>query len=250
MQRTADMKKWMQLYGDFNSEADIDKTIMRMEIDPAKPMIALTFDDGPILGISDEIAHILSQYDCRATFFIRGARMKRPETTVLLKKLLAGGNEIGNHTWKHQILTSAPYPVLLQTIERVNEEVFAATGYTIRSLRPPGGYSGSNVARMAKKFDLAVILWAQSGNVHESDPAKIAENVQRQIVNGKELENGDIILLHDTKPWMVDAVAIMVPQLLQKGYQLVTVQELLHLSKLGFVAGETYYKQNETIIAK
>ena len=69
------------------------------------------------------------------------------------------------------------------------------------------------------------------------------KNVQKQIVNGKELEDGDIILLHDTKPYMVDAVRIMIPQLLEQGYQLVTVWELINCSEAGFVPGEAYRHQ-------
>ena len=65
----------------------------------------------------------------------------------------------------------------------------------------------------------------------------------KQIVNGKELQDGDIILLHDTKERMIPAVEIIVPQLLEEGYQLVTVSELLHLSKDGYIAGKTYRSQ-------
>ena len=92
---------------------------------------------------------------------------------------------------------------------------------------------------------LAIALWAQSGNVHEFDPKKIAENVQKQIVNGKELHDGDIILLHDTKDRMVPAVELIVPQLLEEGYQLVTVSELIYLSDIGFVPGRIYHSQTE-----
>ena len=66
---------------------------------------------------------------------------------------------------------------------------------------------------------------------------------KKQIVNGKELHDGDIILLHDTKKHMVDAVKIIVPQLIGEGYQLVTVWELLNLSEAGFVPGQIYRHQ-------
>lgn len=245
VQRTEDMAHWMRLYGDM-SEEQIAEKLRRMEIDPEKPMVTLTFDDGPMAGISDKIVDILAEYDCRATFYMRGARMKYDATVPLLKKILAGGNEIGNHTWKHQILTSTPYGDVVRTIRQVNDSVYEATGYTIKTLRPPGGYCGPTVCKIAEKFGLAVALWAQSGNVHERDPARIAENVHKQIVNGKALQPGDIILLHDTKPWMVDAVRLIVPQLLDEGYQLVTVTELMNLSDRGFVPGEKYHKQFES----
>ena len=79
--------------------------------------------------------------------------------------------------------------------------------------------------------------------MHETDPKKIAQNVQKQIVNGKELRDGDIILLHDTKQYMVDAVKIIVPMLQEQGYQLVTVWELLNCSGNPPVPGELYQRQ-------
>lgn len=113
----------------------------------------------------------------------------------------------------------------------------------MHSLRPPGGHNEWDVNRIARSDDMAAVLWSQSGNVHEFDPVKVAENVQKQAVNGRQLQDGDIVLLHDTKPHMVDAVEILVPKLLEQGYQLVTVWELLHCSEDGFTPGVTYRHQ-------
>lgn len=242
--RTQEMRARMEEFGGYTGAA-LDSRVAAMEIDPNRPMIALTFDDGPMEGITDAIVKILAHYDSRATFFIRGSRMKYEETPELLKKILGEGNELGNHTWGHEILARTNGKVIMDTLQKTNAAVLESTGYTMHLMRPPGGYSSAAVRRMAKRFELAVVLWAQSGNVHEQDPAKIAQNVQCQIVNGKELENGDIVLLHDTKPWMVEAVGIMVPALLEQGYQLVTVSELLSLSPRGIVYGEVYHKQIE-----
>ena len=242
--RTAELRKWMSLYGGYSGAA-LDARVQAMEIDPARPMIALTFDDGPVAGVTDAIVQILAQNDCRATFFICGWRTKKEATARLLETILGEGNEIGNHTWNHEKLSVANGKVMMTTLSRTNKAVFDLTGYEVHSMRPPGGSIGPGVRRYAKTNELAVVLWAQSGNVHEKDPEKIAENVFRQIVNGKELENGDIVLLHDTKPNMVEAVAILVPRLCEAGYQLVTVQELLQFSDRGFVYGEVYHKQNE-----
>lgn len=246
VQRTEEMRKWMKAYGSYASDEALDEAVANMEIDPDKPMVALSFDDGPMEGISDEIVEILQAHNARATFFVRGARCKFDVTAGLLQKILGAGCEIGNHTWRHELLTNVSSTQAISSIQRCNDDVFAATGYTIRTLRPPGGKCDYQVERIAKRQNMAIALWAQSGNVHEHDPEKIAENVELQIVNGKELEDGDIILLHDTKPWMVEAVKLIVPRLQAKGYQLVTVQELINLSDRGFVPGEVYHKRIET----
>lgn len=106
------------------------------------------------------------------------------------------------------------------------------------------GASNACVRNYAKRYEPAVVLWAQGGNVYEPNPGRIAENVRCRIVDGKELADGDIVLLHETNLWMVEAVAIMGPRLLEAGYRLLTVQELLQLSERGCVYGETYYRKD------
>ncbi len=243
-ERTEEMRKFMRMYGGYSSEEELESALSRMEIDPDRPMIALTFDDGPMAGITDEIVDILAENNARATFFIIGSRFAYDATPGLLQKILGRGNAIGNHMYNHDRMDKTDYKTLLRSAKRLNDAIYDATGYTCHLIRPPGGYGAYTAGKLGKRYDMSVILWAQSGNVHERDPEKINENVHRQIVNGKELQDGDIVLLHDTKPWMVEAVRIMVPQLIEEGYQLVTVPELLHLSDRGFVYGEIYKKKN------
>ncbi|MCE5190003.1 MAG: polysaccharide deacetylase family protein [Eubacteriales bacterium] len=243
IERNRMLRLLLRKNGSFQNAEEIDAAIARMYIDPDKPMVALTFDDGPVAGVTDQILDILERYHVRATFFVVGARLKKPEAVALVKRAISLGCEIGNHTLDHATLPKLTVNELRYEIVRTNEFVYDNTGYTVRSLRPPGGAMSWEVTRIAKEQNMAIALWAQSGNVYEQDPEKIAENVQKQIVNGKELQNGDIILLHDTKERMVPAVELIVPQLLEKGYQLVTVWELLNLSGKGFVVGETYRNQ-------
>lgn len=242
-ERNRMLRRMLLKNGSFQNAEEVDAAIEQMYIDPDKPMVALTFDDGPVAGVTNQILDILEKYHVRATFFVVGTRLRKPEAVALVKRAIALGCEIGNHTWEHQNLTQVSVNVLRKEITNTNRIVFYNTGYVVHFLRPPGGSMGTNVTRIAEEQGMAIALWAQSGNVHEFDPEKIAENVQKQIVNGKELHDGDIILLHDTKDRMVPAVELIVPQLLEEGYQLVTVWELINLSEQGFVAGKTYRTQ-------
>lgn len=219
---------------------EIEHRIRQTYIDPNKPMVALTFDDGPKPGVTDKILDILEQYHARATFFVCGWRFHSPESWAIAQRAVALGCEIGNHSWAHEDLYQRNYVAVRQSIEDTNDKIFEITGYRPHSMRPPAGHNSWDIMRVARDNDMAVVFWTQSGNVHEVDPKKIAQNVLKQIVNGKELQDRDIILLHDTKPLMVDAVEMIVPQLLEKDYQLVTVWELLNCSEAGFVPGELY----------
>ena len=246
IERTEQLRTQMRTHGTLSEEA-LEAKLRRMEIDPSKPVIALTFDDGPMPGVTDEIVKVLDQYDARATFFTIGTRFSYDTTIPLLASELAIGCEIGNHTWSHDRIPDSDYASVFNGARYLNKTVLESLGFEIKLLRPPGGYRDGKTSEICKRLGMAVALWAQSGNVHEHDPEKIVENVHRQIVNGKELQPGDIVLLHDTKPWMVDAVKIMVPKLIDEGYQLVTVSELIGLSERGFIPGEVYHKQDENI---
>lgn len=238
--RREEMAEHLIAFGGYSPGEALDQVLRSREIDPDRPMIALTFDDGPVAGVTDEILNILEEYNVRATFFICGWRLKREENAAILSRMLELGCEIGNHTYEHDRLSRLGRRERERTITKTNDMVLALTGYTVRSLRPPGGMTSSAVRTHAGELGMAVVLWSHSGNVHLTDPREIADNVQKQAVNGRELRDGDIVLLHDTKAHMVEAVAIMVPELLELGYQLVTVQELLSLSEPGFVAGLQY----------
>ena len=240
-QRRAEMAEHLRRFRAGITEEQIEKILFEREIDPEKPMIALTFDDGPVAAVTNGVLDILEEYNARATFFICGYRLNREENAACLERMLTQGCEIGNHTFEHDYLTELGKDSRRASIRKTNEKIARVTGgYTARSLRPPGGKTSGYICSDAKKLDMAVVLWSQSGNVHLTDPAAIAENVQKQAVDGRTLRHGDIVLLHDTKEHMVEAVRLMVPALLEQGYQLVTVQELLNLSQPGFTAGMQY----------
>lgn len=240
-QRNQQLKEMLTAHGGYASETEINAAIDAMVIDPDKPMIALTFDDGPVTAVTGPILDILETYHVRATFFVCGNRVYRNQE--VLCRALGMGCEIGNHSWAHERFTDISIEKVAESIDRTNGVIFRASGYTPRSMRPPGGSSNAEITKLAGRMDLAVVKWSQSGNVNLTDPAEIAANVQMQAINGRELRDGDIILLHDTHDFMIEAVEIMVPKLIEQGYQLVTVQELLHLSENGFESGRTYRNQ-------
>ena len=218
----------------------IEQVIARMSIDPDKPMVALTFDDGPTPGVTDQILDVLAQYNARATFFVCGWRFEREECKTILRQIAALGCEIGNHTWSHAKIPGQNYVGVRYEIENTNDIIYETTGVRPRCFRPPGGQNSYEAMRVARENDMVIVLWSQSGNVQEYDPIRIAENVEKQIVDGRELRDGDVILLHDTPQCMVDAVKIMVPRLIDQGYQLVTVWELLNCSSEKIVPGSVY----------
>ncbi len=103
-------------------------------VDPTKPMIALTFDDGP----SEEtlrILDVLEKYNGRATFCVVGTQVELYGD--ILKRTAAMGNEIACHTWSHKKLTEQSVSNIRSQITKVNELVYTLTGQQIKVLRPP-----------------------------------------------------------------------------------------------------------------
>ena len=234
-QRNALLRDLMRRYNPALPKGEINQAVYRMRVDPDRPMIALTFDDGPMPGVTDRILDVLERYNARATFFVCGWRFQNEQVQQIARRAVALGCEIGNHSFDHKDMLRLNIVEKRNEIQNTNQIIFDATGYTAHVFRPPGGHMDWDVNRVSRENDMAVALWAQSGNVNEYDPVKIAQNVKKQIVDGKVLRNGDIILLHDTKAHMVDAVELIVPQLVAEGYQLVTVWELLNFSEAGFI---------------
>ena len=221
----------------------IDQVIQQMSIDPDKPMIALTFDDGPVPGVTDKILDVLKQYNVRATFFVCGWRFNKEENRDILRRIAAQGCEIGNHSWSHRKLLGQNFVSVRYEINNTNDVIFDITGIHPRCFRPPGGGNTFEAGSVTRDDGMEIVLWSQSGNVHETDPNKIAQNVEQQIVDGRKLQSGDVVLLHDTHESMVEAVKIIVPKLIEEGYQLVTVWELLNCTADEVVPGYTYWNR-------
>jgi len=201
-------------------------------IDPTKPMIALTFDDGP----SEETLRIvaeLEKYNSRGTFCVVGSRLEAFES--VLRETVAAGQEIGNHTWNHRNLEEISADNARSQISRVNEAVYEMTGYTIKVLRPPYGANNKRVRNICGEMDMYLAHWKLDTQDWVS---RNTSKVYKKII--REVENGAIILCHDLYSTTADAVIQAIPELISDGYQLVTVTEMLSFHKDGIIPGTTY----------
>lgn len=188
-----------------------------------KRQIALTFDDGPHPEYTPEILSILEEYGVSATFFVIGENVRQyPE---LVKKESDMGNEIGNHTFSHPCISKTSFGDLLQEAELVDGEVLEITGTAPKIFRPPGGVCDKTVGLVAKEKNYSVILWTVDTKDWQSPKTEdIVSNVK------KHLRPGAIILFHDYiwgKSPTPEALRILIPYIINEGYEIVTVSELL-----------------------
>lgn len=198
-------------------------------IDRNKPMVALTFDDGPNANTS-RVLDILEKYNVKATFFVLGTNIEGYEDTILRMKEL--GMEIGNHMYSHKLMTRLTEEEITLEIKKVDDLVFDIINRYPSLIRPSYGTSNK---RMLKIIDRPVIIWdidTLDWKYHNST------RISNKILD--KVSDGDIVLMHDIYSATANSLEITIPKLLDKGYQLVTVSELFYLKEKELKAGKIY----------
>ncbi len=204
------------------------------ELDPDKPMIALTFDDGPHYQQTPRLLELLAQYDAKCTFFILGDRSHFTESNKKTVKMVAdAGQEIASHTYSHKNLATLTQEELTDEIVKARENIYALTGEYPVFVRPPyGSYND-----LVKEYSYApLISWnLDSGDWNFRDTKKVVDHVLSEVGDGK------IVLMHDIHWFTVDAVEQLLPELISRGYQIVTVRELLYYKNVELENGKVYH---------
>lgn len=194
------------------------------------PMLALTFDDGPS-QYTPQILDLLETYDATATFFVVGSRVDTYSDTI--SRAIQLGCEIGNHTVNHVDLTNADMATLAKEIGDCNNSVCQNTGYTPSLLRPPYGSTNQSVR---ENVGMPLILWSIDTRDWESrDAAAVIDEVLDQV------QDGDIVLMHDLYGSTAEACKTIIPELIARGYQLVTVSQLAQAKGIDLENGERYF---------
>lgn len=190
--------------------------------DPNRPMVALTFDDGPHPVKTAPLLDLLERYHVKATFFVLGTSISE-ETAPLLQRMVDMGCEIGIHGLTHGRIDQLIAPSLKKKLLDMSEVISSHIegGYTPKLMRPPGGHYSKTVKNVTRELGLSVIMWS----VDTEDWRNNQETVLR-ILN-RMTKDGAIILCHDKGHGTMQALEIFLPQLLEQGYELVTVSELL-----------------------
>lgn len=205
-------------------------------LDPDKPMIALTFDDGPHYLQTPRLLEILEKYGVKSTFFILGDRSFFSESNKETVKMVAdAGHEIASHTYSHKDLKTLTLEALTDEIVKARENLYALTGEYPVFIRPPyGSYND-----LAKENCYApLITW----NLDSKDwDFRNTEQVVEHVL--EEAGDGKIVLMHDIHWFTVDAVEILLPELEARGYQVVTVRELFYYKNVELENGKVYHSR-------
>ena len=182
-----------------------------------KKRVALTFDDGPNPQYTPEMLDALEERGVKATFFLLGQEVEKyPE---IVKEIQDGGHLIGNHSYKHEQLSKLPMEQACSQVSRTNELIYGITGVYPSYLRPPFGdwheELDNEVNMVEVLWDVDTLDWSSQNHVKIVN--KVLKNVQED----------DIILMHDGYETSVTAAIEIIDTLKKQGYEFVTVDELL-----------------------
>ena len=185
--------------------------------------IALSFDDGPQPRLTPVILEILEEYGNKATFFMVGENVGYYPAAA--RAVVEAGHEIGNHTFSHRKFGRMGRADLEREIVSCEEAIAALTERPVRFIRPPEGEMSETVRRVAGELRYRVILWDVDTRDWAHTPP---DEISRHILD--TVQAGDIILMHDFIGYdspTPEALRMVIPALLARGYRFVTVGEML-----------------------
>ena len=181
------------------------------------PRVALTFDDGPNAKYTPLLLEGLRKRNIHATFFLLGENI--PKNEELLLRMQKDGHLIGCHTWSHVQLDKISPSSASREILKTNSLIYHITGTYPTCLRPPYGAWKKDlelpVTMLPVFWDVDTLDW-QSQN-----PESILDIVRQNV------QDGSIILMHDSYDSSVRAALAITDELTEKGYDFVTADQLL-----------------------
>lgn len=178
--------------------------------------VAITFDDGPAPG-TNKVLDVLDRFGVPATFYVLGSRVERYPQIV--QRIADEGHEIGNHSHAHRDLASLNTSDVVESLESTNANIASVIGEEPPTMRPPYGSHNDTVDSVT---GAPIVLWdVDTLDWKHKDPTETLQIVQEQT------GPGSIILMHDIHDATVAAVEPVVQHLIDEGYVLVTVSDLL-----------------------
>ncbi len=183
--------------------------------------VAMTFDDGPHPQNTTRLLDILRARNIKATFYVIGRSVDLYPQVV--RRTVAEGHEIGNHSHTHRLLSKLGDSELRQEMSRCRDAVVRAAGVQPRTMRPPyGGLLQRQREIVHSEFGYPVIMWSV-------DPLDW-KNRNSGLITSRILagaSSGGIVLAHDLHATTVDAMPVTLDGLLRRGFKFVTVSQLL-----------------------
>lgn len=218
-------------YARYTSE-DIQGLRRHVVYDSDMPMIALTFDDGPGGESTRSILSTLTQYGAKATFFMVGKQAKiYPD---IVDSVIEAGCEIGNHSYYHSDFLKMTHNEIVDELALMSQMMLQKHNYYVKLVRTPYGRKSDSIKAAIKYpiifWDIDTLDWS----------TRNAQSTIEAVLD--KAKDGDIILMHDLYMPTAEAVEQIVPGLIDRGFQLLTVSEMFEAKGIQPLTGTIYRK--------
>lgn len=197
-----------------------------------KPLVALTFDDGPNTTTTVQVLDVLEEYGVRGSFFLVGDNINE-QTEAVVKRAYDMGCEINNHSKTHSYMNQMTAEEISAEVTFVSDKVKEITGEGTKFFRPP--YIAVNDT-MYENIDMPFIAGV---GCNDWDNAVSADERAEKTI--EQVKDGTIILLHDSYGNFktVQALKTIIPELQAQGYEFVTVSELFEARDIEISSDDT-----------
>jgi len=193
---------------------------------PARPAIALTFDDGPSES-TPQLLEILARHKAPATFFQCGANVERLPSVA--REVAAAGHAIGNHSHTHPLFCFRSPRFIERDLRRAQQAIQSHTGVIPVWFRAPFGVRWFGMRRAQRRLSLTGVMWTAIGYDWKRPAGAVVDRLAGRV------SNGAILCLHDGRELRarpdigvtIDAVRRLVPMLLDRGYVFDTISHLI-----------------------
>jgi len=222
---------------DTDDPEDIDDTEPSVSpqsnnIDRSMPIIALTLDDGP--GVyTNQFLDLFEKYNIRVTFSTIGNLVNTQEEALI--RAIDLGHEVIGHSWDHKNLAKLPADAVSKQITDTSNIIEEVTGTNVKLFRPPYGAVSDTMREVSRDLGFSMIYWTLDPRDWDT---KDPETIYHYVLNN--IEDGSIILSHETYRTTLLAYQNIIPELLLRGYQFVTISELISLKSVEMEPGDVY----------
>ncbi len=184
--------------------------------------VALSFDDGPSLEYTPKMLDILEENGVRASFFLIGQKIDE-STAPIIRRMVSLGCDVENHTFSHPNLTEISDDKILEEVARTDSLILLYAGAKPMYLRPPFTAHNQHVASLIDDKVFIAGLSCQDWRADMPVEDRVTMTVDR-------VEDGRILLFHDTNARTVEAMKTLIPKLKEMGYEIVSISELFGIS--------------------
>jgi len=184
--------------------------------------IAITFDDGPIEGKTEQILEILRKQNIPSAFFCIGNRVD--QNPALVKRIHNEGHLVGNHSYWHAATFDLQRAsTIAKELTDTDTSIFNTIGVRPKFFRPPYGVTNPMVSKAVRQNKYTVIGWSvRSFDTVIQDRQKLFKRITRS------LKGGDIVLFHDYSESTIEILPAFLQHVSALGLKIVRVDELLN----------------------